>query len=334
MKIKIIHYNGYFGESMPTYIGMDVTKLCETFNENGFDTELMSVEDLQFEPIDENCYYLCGSHQNTTVKQYYDDVLDVPHISPRVIPARRLIRAHDNKGYQGMLAKSLGLAFTDQRYYVDQQNQGAFPLVAKSISGAGSKGVYLCSDNADYFKFLRSSKLWDSTVNQVFQYSKAKLKDLLKKGSYRREKIEFHQPRVRHVHQSYLPNLDFDYKVLVFMDKCFVLKRWVRDNDFRASGSGKFEFITPDESLLEFALDFRKKVNTPYVSLDIVEVGDGYQCIEYQCVHFGPYTQINAPHYYIKSSEAWETCNNDTLLESLIAESVVQYLSESGCHFE
>ncbi len=326
MKIKIIHYNQFFGESLPTYKSMDLDIIKQVLENKKFSVEFISVENLQDEPVDSECFYLCGSHQNALVKQYFDDVLDLPHIENKLIPGRRLVKAHENKGYQGLLAKDVGVSYVSQSYFIDEK-----PLsdktVVKSLSGAGSAGVYLCSNEKEQLVCLRSSKFLGMTIVSLIAYLKAKVKFIFGKGDYLPEKMNFHKPRVRYVHQTFIPNLLFDYKILVFMNKCFVLRRGIRDNDFRASGSGKFEFIEPSSALLDFALSTRKKLNTPYVSLDVIEHDGIYQCIEYQCVHFGPYTQMNAPKYYVNLDGRWEAKHNDTVLEELIGQSVADFIS-------
>ena len=57
---------------------MDLSLLESRLNSYGFQTSLITFEELQFEDNEENCYYLCGSHQNIDVKAYLDDVLASP----------------------------------------------------------------------------------------------------------------------------------------------------------------------------------------------------------------------------------------------------------------
>ncbi|MBY7858705.1 hypothetical protein KW419_10640 [Vibrio fluvialis] len=327
MNIKIIHYNHFFGESLPTYKSMDMAVIQKTLEKKGFSVEFVSVEALQNEPLDTSSLYLCGSHQNASVKQYYDDVLDFPHIEERLIPRRLLIKAHENKGYQGLLARSLDIPYVEQYYFIDEKPVTT-KTVVKCLSGAGSAGVTLCETTEEQSRFLRKPKFWSSTSGQLFAYLKSLIKFRLRKGDYLAEKLQFNSPRVRYVQQKFIPNLSFDYKVLVFMDKCFVLKRGVREQDFRASGSGKFEFIEPSEALLDFALSIRKKLNSPYVSLDVIEHDNGFECIEYQCVHFGPYTQMKAPKYYRYANGKWEAKDNNTILEELIGQSVADFVQQ------
>ena len=42
--------------------------------------------------------------------------------------------------------------------------------------------------------------------------------------------------------QDFIPNNNFDIRVIVVCDKAFAIKRYVRKNDFRASGSGYIDY--------------------------------------------------------------------------------------------
>lgn len=82
---------------------------------------------------------------------------------------------------------------------------------------------------------------------------------------------------------------------------------------------------------MNFALEFRTKLATPYVSIDIIKTKEGYKCIEFQCAHFGPYTQINAQYYYEKVENQWLENKNNTVLEELLAESLVLFIENEKC---
>ncbi|WP_216603807.1 hypothetical protein, partial [Vibrio kanaloae] len=130
--------------------------------------------------------------------------------------------------------------------------------------------------------------------------------------------------------QKKIDGVGYDYKALVFFDKVYVLKRNVRKNDFRSSGSGDFEFVEVEPNILNFADKFRRKLKTPYVSMDIMKDTFGVlHCIEFQAVHFGPYTQINAPHYYMSVGGEWEIIRDEKKsLESDIVYAVDRFIHE------
>lgn len=88
--------------------------------------------------------------------------------------------------------------------------------------------------------------------------------------------------------QEFIANNDFDIRVIVIGDKAFAVKRMVRDNDFRASGSGnaKYDKNEIDLRCVEIAFDINKKINSQSIGYDfvfdeknnplIVEIGYGF----------------------------------------------------------
>ena len=324
MEIKILHHKRYFGQSLPTFKSMDLNLLESSLQKLGFTTSFLSFEELQNEMPLNNTFYLCGSHQNVDIKSYLDDVLDIEHFENKIIPNRRLIRAHENKGYQGVLAKALKLPYEAQSYFIEPKSIKDRKVI-KLVNGAGSGGVKLCDSDKELSDFLSKALLFKIGIKRLGYVLRAKFNEL-KKVEYYKEALEYYTPKEKYIIQDFVPDLTCDFKILVFMDKCFVLKRSTKKGDFRASGSGLFDFVEPSNEILDFAEEFRRDLDTPYVSMDIIDKGGFYSCIEYQCVHFGPYTQINAEYYYVKINASWSKKSNNTKLEVLVAESVATFI--------
>jgi glutathione synthase/RimK-type ligase-like ATP-grasp enzyme len=72
--------------------------------------------------------------------------------------------------------------------------------------------------------------------------------------------------------QDFIANNEFDIRVIVINDKAFAIKRMVRENDFRASGSGiiKYEKNNFDEKTIQLAFDITKEMKGQSVALDFV----------------------------------------------------------------
>src|SRR5690606_36646491 len=128
------------------------------------------------------------------------------------------------------------------------------------------------------------------------------------------------------VEQDFISNLACDYKVLVFGDRYFVLKRNVRKSDFRASGSGDFEFVDPPVDVLDFAKAITDTLKNPYLSLDIAQSDQGCHLIGFQATNFGPYTLLNAPYRYINNGKNWLKEDNCKDLEANYAYALNFYL--------
>ena len=88
--------------------------------------------------------------------------------------------------------------------------------------------------------------------------------------------------------QDFMPNNTFDIRVCVVGNKAFALKRFTRNDDFRASGSGNIVYDKQqiDERCVRIAFDVNKKLRMQSVAFDfvfdennqplIVEISYGY----------------------------------------------------------
>jgi glutathione synthase/RimK-type ligase-like ATP-grasp enzyme len=130
--------------------------------------------------------------------------------------------------------------------------------------------------------------------------------------------------------QEFIEDLKGDWKVIVIGNVAATLWRRVRPDDFRASGSGLFEFIKAPDYVLEFAFCVRKMLSAPYVSLDIAETDDGCKVLEYQVVHFGTTTIDKAKEYYQRHENGWwEVINGGFDLEQTMVEAVLSEIKQS-----
>ena len=72
--------------------------------------------------------------------------------------------------------------------------------------------------------------------------------------------------------QDFIPNNDFDIRVIVIGKRAFALKRMVREGDFKASGSGnmKFEKSEFDERCVQIAFDTSEKLKSQCLAYDFI----------------------------------------------------------------
>lgn len=330
-KINIVCFRGYFGQSLPTPLSLDVNMMAKEFAKCGYRTAICDLETVANEEVEAESYYLFGSHQNPDVKAYYDDVVSCLFAESNCcIPAMSYILAHENKGVQSLLNEKLKLGMPKQIYRLvnaedEFVNKG---LVHKLVSGSGSSGVFLPHNQGEFLGKVKSGVMAGSTFPELMLILKNGVKKLINKHD--EKAYSYYRKYLRIVMQEKLDSVGYDYKVLVFGKQCFVLKRNVRPNDFRSSGSGLFEFVEVSPSLLDFALAFKEKLAVPYVSLDIMDIADHsgeYACIEFQCVHFGPYTKYNAPFGY-EWNNGWKKIANTKSMEELMVHSTVMHIQQ------
>lgn len=177
-------------------------------------------------------------------------------------------------------------AFFDKKTALDWINKTSYPKVFKLRGGAGSQNVQLVKDasaaiklaNKAFGKGFPAYDAWGSIKERIrkWRLGKTDAFDVLK-GFVRL----INPPRYAKVmgneinylyFQEFIPNNDSDIRIIVIDGKAFALKRMVRENDFRASGSGNFRFEREvfDERCVKLSFEYSKKLKAQCIAYDYV----------------------------------------------------------------
>ncbi|ENU1228102.1 hypothetical protein [Providencia rettgeri] len=330
--LYIVTFNKYFGQHLYAGSSLNIEEIKNILIEWKVKTELIELNDLINTGINKDDHYWITSHQNKDIKKYLNDVVLSLFINNKdnLITPIELYFAHENKGIQSLLYENgKGINLVNQNYYINSINIGS-KSVFKMIDGYGSNGVRLVNNKNDIEKIIKKQNLLDTSISRIIEKTKQKIKKIILRKSNKIPE-SYQSERVPYVIQDFITGLKFDYKVLIFWNHVYVLERKVRKNDFRASGSGLFNFIEADKDLIIFCKKIRDKIKSPFLSLDIVKCKNNtYYCIEYQGTHFGPYTQINAEFYYeINSLNDVIKEKNINTLEHEYAYSILNHLRDN-----
>lgn len=275
------------------YESLDILEICTILKKSS-----IMAESITYFDFIENCQemdisginFFYASSQYLQYKLYIEDILlDIERRGGKLLPKYDLLKCHEDKFYQELIKRRLSIPSPKAILIgsvedpVEKCSSLKFPCVVKTPDGYGSIGVALLKNMKELKQYIEKNTC--KTIG-------GKRKKDIKNGDY--------PARVgRIIVQELIPNLNYDWKVLVFGNRLFTLKRYVRKGEFRASGSGNFDFnATPPEKLITFCYKVRRLLNTPFVSLDVVEKNDELLVIEFQCIHFGPYTAINSKRHY------------------------------------
>lgn len=270
--------------------------------------------------------------KNLKYKSFIEDVASIlDQSSARLVPNYSQIRAHHNKVYMELyrqlhlrdeynkLKSNVFGTFEEFQMNINQLDRVS---VVKPSSGALSKGVKLTKSKEDLIKIARST----SKSKDFLDAFKVFIKDLLKFKyiDYVRKSLN----REKFVVQQFIPDLKGDLKVLVYGEKFYFLSRENRENDFRASGGGKLN-INPEikESTLDYCENLFKRLNTPFISMDIAIRGDEHYLIEFQFLNFGNYTLEKSKGYFIKSEDKWNYIKQESNLETEFVNSILKFIS-------
>ena len=329
---------------------INTTRLKNYLEKSGYDVRIESLHS-----IPDNCkekgtfvFYPSSEVNGLFYKEYIEDVLlDLQNRGLILLPGFELFRAHHNKVFMEMIRDSLkdkslktiksysfyGLNDLKKAISVVEHDLG-YPMVIKMSSGSGARGVSLAHNCSELRKKVRKMTAVVYHNYSMPWYSMAALSKLKQKlYRIRGKKYEtLTYPQEKIVIQNYISNLSYDYKVLVFVTFYYVLKRMTRENDFRASGSGKFMFpdsLTPElKMVLETAKKLYSQINTPMLSADIAYDGRLCHVIEFQCVSFGPYTlQFSSMYFEQNGHGEWTGIIAKSVLEKEIGKSLNRYIT-------
>ena len=197
----------------------------------------------------------------------------------------------DDKIVEYLLLKQHGFPaipcwiFWNKKRALSWVNKAQFPLVFKLKGGAGANNVTLVHEKRQAKKLIkrmfadgiRSGHIPDK---DAVRYKDASLYkkihkmggDLLRifRGEDLEENWKVHKNYV--LFQKFLPNNDFDTRITVIGDRAFAFRRFTRNNDFRASGSGSIDYDMGKINLeaVKLAFSASKKLKFQSMAYDII----------------------------------------------------------------
>ena len=343
MNIAIISdYLDRFGskQQSQTYRGgMDVLKIIELLSLKGLNVRRFNfINAVELFEISEPHYIIYTSSEDIGYhyKSFIEDIIYALNLTHHTcIPHFKFLRAHNNK-VQMELLRGL-FKFPDVNLFASQfvatekeinSAEFQFPQVIKGPTGALSKNVFKVNSLQELKKSFNNiaSRL------SIYQLIREKIRQIKHGKNYRHEETRIGKI----VCQNFLHNISYDWKVLVFYDQIFVLKRENRRNDFRASGSGLFSFVkdVPRE-ILDFSLKTRNRLHIPHISLDIAIFEGRPVIFEFQALYFGTKTLENSTFHFYKEDDNWHVREDRADLEEIYVSSIFKFITqevESSIH--
>jgi hypothetical protein len=222
-----------------------------------------------------------GSHRDNIIAKQILFALE--HTGFKVFPDFRTAWHFDDKIAQKYLFEAIGAPLVPSYVFFEKQEvlrwveQTTFPKVFKLRGGAGSQNVSLVKTKSQCIKLINKAfgkgfpkyDAWGSLKERLYKFRLGKMPFFeVVKGCIRL----FYAPpyarlgasEVGYIYfQDFIPNNDSDTRIIVVGEKAFGLKRNVRDNDFRASGSGNFAFEKElfDPRCVKIAFKVNKRLN-------------------------------------------------------------------------
>ncbi len=189
-----------------------------------------------------------------------------------------------------------------------------YPLVFKLWEGAGSENVRLVSSARDALAwidlmFADGAYHLPATPRRrasLVQRSKAAVKAFLKGTlhSAPRSRWELHKNYA--LFQEFLPDNPYDTRVTVLGRRAFGFRRWNRDDDFRASGSGKLDWDPNgvDPRLVRLAFETAYKLGAESCAIDFLWDRAGNPVIAEVCYTYASWAIRDCPgHWVLRGDE-------------------------------
>ena len=210
----------------------------------------------------------------------------------KVFPDFNTMWHFDDKLGQKYLLEAIGAPLVPTYVFYTKQDalhwakQTTWPKVFKLRGGAGSQNVRLVKTRGQAIKLIKKAfgkgfsqyNAWGSLKERWQKYRLQQtglisiLKGLVRIGYPTRFSKTVGQEKGYVYFQDYVPNNDHDIRIIVIDGKAFGLKRYVRKNDFRASGSGIFGYKREefDERCVRIAFDLTEKIKSQSAAYDFI----------------------------------------------------------------
>ncbi len=232
-----------------------------------------------------------------TDRLIYETIFNIAHNIYHIncFPNFETFWPHENKIKEYFLLKSNNFPIIDSFIFWNYSkadsflNKTHFPVIAKLPKGASSSNVIIINSIDEGKKILKQvfnkgvknkalnskSNLSSLSKSGISNYSKIQLRLILIKIGILKDKSDYPQWQIQKdtiMFQKYLPDNFFDTRVTVIGNRAFSYRRFVRKNDFRASGSGDFS-CDPDKidtRCLEIAFSISTKLNFNTMAYDFL----------------------------------------------------------------
>lgn len=305
MKIAIHHRSGSFSDRWIEYCKKENLNYIIV---NAFDNDIIKQV--------KECDVLMWHHHHGDFK----DVLTarrilfaLEHAGIKVFPDFNTGWHFDDKVAQKYLLEAIdaplvpSYVFYDKKKALDWAKNTDFPKVWKLKGGAGAKNVKLANNLSEATKLINRAfgkgfSQFDRWGHFKERYNKWRAgRDSLAgviKGIGRliipTEYAKLQSREKGYIYfQKFIANNDSDIRVIVVRERAFALKRMTRENDFRASGSGKiiYDKNSIDERCIKTAFEINNRIKSQSIAYDfvfdennkplIVEISYGYSVAAY-----------------------------------------------------
>ena len=237
------------------------------------------------------------NHKSPKASKFAKQLLFSVQASGRsVFPDFNTMWHFDDKVAQKYLLEALETPLTPSYVFYTKKEASewagktSYPKVFKLRTGAGSDNVRLVKSQQEALRLInrafgrgfRQYEAWGNLKERIRRYriGKASLSDVLKgiiRLAHTTEYSRVTGKEIGYVYfQDFIPDNDHDIRVIVIGDKAFAIKRMVRANDFRASGSGDIHYDRElfNEDTIRLSLNIALKLKAQCIAFDYIHMNN------------------------------------------------------------
>lgn len=283
MKIAIHHRSGSFSDHWIEY--------CK---KNNIDYIIVNAYDNNIIDQVKGCDVFMWHHHHANVKDTLfakQLIYSLETMGVKCFPDFHTVWHFDDKVGQKYLLEAVGAPLVPSYVFYSKKEaltwveQTEFPKVFKLRGGAGSKNVRLARDKKEAKRLVKrafgkgyaQTSICNIVSEDLRKHKESKIrlsrlfKDIVLYYFAPNSFHKMHSPEKGYVYfQDFIPDNKFDIRVVVIGNKAMGEKRYIREGDFRASGSGKFEYTQIQEDVLRIAFDFAQKLKLQSVAFDFI----------------------------------------------------------------
>lgn len=266
-------------------------------------------------------------------------LFSLEHTGKLVYPNFKTNWHFDDKVAQKYLLESINTNFVPSYVFYSKEEalewmkSTTFPKVFKLAGGSGSKNVLLVKSLSECKKMINKA-----FGKGIYQHDpKNAFKDDLIRFKKEKNIIHLIKAPLRYVYisdfvkkygrdkgyiyfQEFIPDNKYDIRVVVIGNRAIAEKRFVRENDFRASGSSSFSYEGINIKAIEIAFEVTKILNLQSVAFDFVIKDSKIPLIVEISYGFGRDGITKAPGFWDDNLEWYSSIitPEDWILEDLI----------------
>jgi len=242
----------------------------------------------------------------------------------KVFPDSKTCWHYDDKVGQKYLLEAIGAPFVPTYVFYDKDEALAwakatsYPKVFKLSGGAGSANVKLAPNQSSAIRLIRKAfgqgfkpksrlhlfkdRLWhfrrDKDLKSFLNISKGVGRLVIPTQAEKNLPVE----RNYIYFQDFVPDNDHDIRIVVIGKRAFALKRLIREDDFRASGSGNiiYEPAQIPKKCVELAFQMSNTLCSQSLAYDFVFY-DGIPYVIEISYAFAPKAYLPCPGYWDES---------------------------------